>query len=91
MRYVNCHKGLQNRGAQNALYDLSATTLAPTQSSMASDMKVWSKTINLIVLRLDSWPQAGGSDTDREGVYQIWKKSLWLGHPGPRHLAQADQ
>lgn len=49
---------------------------------MASDMKARSKNINLIVCRLDSWPQAGGRDTDREGEYQMWKKSL-VGTPGP--------
>ena len=49
------------------LCDFGATTFAPTQSSMASDMKARSKNINLIVLRLDSWPQAGGRDSDREG------------------------
>lgn len=41
---------------------------------MALDMKARTKNINLIVLRLDSWPQAGGRDTDREGEYQMWKR-----------------
>lgn len=42
-----------------------------------------SKNINLIILRLDSWPQAGGRNANTEGEYQMW--SLWLGHSSPKH------
>lgn len=48
-----------------------------------------SKNINLIVLHLDSWPQAGGRNVKTEGEYQM--RSLWLGHSSPKHIAQADQ
>lgn len=42
-----------------------------------------SKNINLIILRPDSWPQAGGRNANKEGEYQMW--SLWLGHSSPKH------
>lgn len=42
-----------------------------------------SKNINLIILRPDSWPQAGGRNANTEGEYQMW--SLWLGHSSPKH------
>lgn len=44
---------------------------------MALNTKARSKNINLIILPLDSWPQAGGRNTDTEGEYQMWKKRVF--------------
>lgn len=75
----NKHKR-EKKSQQNApkhlcfVYNFAATTSAPTHNSMGSDMKATSKNNNLIVLGLDSWPQAGcrGHGTER-GISDVEK------------------